>query len=211
MKTFNFKYIHKSFFLCMIAFIILVINPFSISQAHAQSTDPCSVANGGGVSAGGAAISNTGSITTGASPAQNPCQPLGGVTAQTIQNNANNIISSPNTTSNTNPTTFTLSNPLQVNSVGALVESAAEIFSFIVIIFAVIALVWVGLQYILAQGKPERLKELSRDLLGIVIGVAIVIGARVLITIVINTLSASGTVSSGVINSANNALNNTSN
>lgn len=105
--------------------------------------------------------------------------------------------------------TFYLQNPLdpKFNSVGGLVQGALEIFSYLVIIFAVLMLIWVGLQFILAQGNPDKLKELKNWLLWIVVGVAIVIGARIIVSIVINTLQATGTVSPSVIQSAHNGLN----
>ena len=109
-------------------------------------------------------------------------------------------------TTTTSATAFTIQNPLKVNSVGDFIQTGVTIFTYLVILFAVLAFVWVGFQYILARGKPDRMKELSSWLLAIVIGVAIVIGARLLIQLVINTLSASGVVSSGVIQSATNAL-----
>ncbi|MDE2172895.1 MAG: TrbC/VirB2 family protein [Patescibacteria group bacterium] len=107
-----------------------------------------------------------------------------------------------------NQSTFTLSNPLssKFNSVGTLVQGFVQIFSYIVVIAAVLMIIWVGLQFIFAQGKPERMKELSRWLGYIVIGVAIVIGARIIINIVINTLAASG-ANSNLIQSAQNAAN----
>jgi hypothetical protein len=101
-----------------------------------------------------------------------------------------------------------LCNPLTgITSVGAFVSKFIEIFSYVVILFAVLALVWTGLQYILAQGKPDKLTELSRRLLWIVIGIAIVIGARIIVQVVINTLSATGSISPGVIQQANQAIN----
>lgn len=105
---------------------------------------------------------------------------------------------------------MTIQNPLssKFNSVGSLVSGFAEIFSYLVVIFAVLALVWVGFQFILARGNGERMKELKNWLLYIVIGVAVVIGARIIISVVINTLSATGTVSPGVIQNAQNALQN---
>ena len=109
-------------------------------------------------------------------------------------------------TNTSSATTFTIQNPLKVNSVGDFIQSGVTIFTYVVILAAVLAFVWVGFQYILARGNPGRMKELSSWLLAIVIGVAIVIGARLLIQLVINTLSASGVVSSGVIQSATNAL-----
>jgi hypothetical protein len=101
---------------------------------------------------------------------------------------------------------FTLQNPLKVKSLGGLIEAFVEVFSYLVILFAVLALVYVGLQYILARGNPERMKELSNWLLWIVVGVAVVIGARILVSVVINTLGASGVVDPKVIQSANNAI-----
>jgi cytochrome bd-type quinol oxidase subunit 2 len=101
---------------------------------------------------------------------------------------------------------FTLQNPLKVKSLGGLIEAFVEVFSYLVILFAVLALVYVGLQYILARGNPERMKELSNWLLWIMIGVAVVIGSRILVSVVINTLGNSGVVDQKVIQSANNAL-----
>lgn len=105
-------------------------------------------------------------------------------------------------------TTFGLSNPLKANSIGEVVLDFVQIFSYVVILLAVLALIYVGFQYVIAsaQGASDKIKELHGYLLYIVIGIAIVIGARVIVQVVINTLSATGTVDSGIINSANNAL-----
>jgi len=99
-----------------------------------------------------------------------------------------------------------LKNPLKVKTIGGLVQTAVEVFSYIVIIFAVLAFIWVGLQYILARGNSEKMKEMSKWLGYIVIGVAVVIGARVIISIVINTLDATGVVDQRVIKSSRDAL-----
>lgn len=103
---------------------------------------------------------------------------------------------------------FYIQNPLnpRFNSVGGLINGFLEIFSYLVILFAVLMLIWVGLQFVLAQGKPDRMKELKNWLLWIVVGVAIVIGARIIVAVVINTLQATGVVNQGVIQNANNAL-----
>lgn len=120
-----------------------------------------------------------------------------------------------NTTGGANPAdssnkTITLSNPLdkKFNSVGALVEGFVEIFTYLVVIFAVIMIIWTGLQYILAGGNTEKMKQASIKLGWLVVGVAVVIGARVIVHVVINTLQATGTVNQNVIQSANNAINN---
>lgn len=103
-------------------------------------------------------------------------------------------------------TIVSLQNPLKVNSVGAAVNEGAKIFSYIAVLIGVIMLIWVGLQFILAQGNSDRLRELKSYLFMIVIGIAIVIGARVMIQIVVNTLSATGLVDQRVIQGANQAI-----
>lgn len=105
------------------------------------------------------------------------------------------------------PSTFTLQNPLssKYNSVGGLIGGFVQIFSYLVIIFAVLAIVWTGLQFILARGNSDRLKELKNQLFFILIGVAVVIGARVIITLVLNTLQSTGIANQDVIQKAKNA------
>ena len=110
------------------------------------------------------------------------------------------------TPTQTPQSTFTLQNPLKVNSVGGLIQNFVVIFSYVVILFAVLALIWVGLQFILARGDVAKMKELKEWLLWIVVGVAVVIGARLIIQVVINTLSATGAIDQGIINSTDNAL-----
>jgi len=102
--------------------------------------------------------------------------------------------------------TFTLQNPLKVDSLGGLIEAFVEVFSYIVILFAVLAIIYVGLQYILARGNSEEITKRTDQLKWIVIGVAVVIGARIIVSVVINTLGASGVVDQSVIRSANNAI-----
>ena len=101
-----------------------------------------------------------------------------------------------------------MQNPLSKNfdSVGSLISGFLDIFSYLVILLAVLLIIWVGLQFVLARGNPDRIKELKIWLLWIVVGVAIVIGARIIVSAVINTLSATGMVNQNVINQTHNAL-----
>jgi uncharacterized membrane protein len=104
--------------------------------------------------------------------------------------------------------TFALTNPLKgITSVGGLVNKFIEIVSYLLILFAVLMIIWTGLQMILARGNPAKLTEEGKRLGWILIGVALVIGARVIITVIINTLQASGTVDPRVIQSTQKALN----
>ncbi len=108
----------------------------------------------------------------------------------------------------TNSGIFTLSNPLKVNSIGELLHSLVQVFTYLVILFAVIMFVYLGFQYVAfaAQGNSGKIGDLHNKFIWLVAGVAIVIGARVIIEVIINTLSATGTVSPDVIQSAQNAL-----
>ena len=96
---------------------------------------------------------------------------------------------------------------MKVKTIGGLVQSAVDIFAYLAVIVAVLAFIWVGLQYILARGKPEKMKELTGWLGWIVVGVAVIIGARLIVSIVINTLESTGVVDSSVINQAKSSLN----
>lgn len=106
--------------------------------------------------------------------------------------------------------TFTLQNPLssKIDSVGGLVKSFIEIFSYVAILFAVLVLVYIGFSYILAsaKGNAAEIEKLHTWLWWTIVGVAVVISARVIVEIVINTLNATGTISPGVFNSTSNAL-----
>ena len=141
------------------------------------------------------------------------CLALGGLQVIHAQSNTGTSQSpgtgSTGTSQSPAPTKVTtLQNPLSnINSVGSLVSKFVEVFSYLVILFAVLMLVWTGLQYILARGNAEQMKKLTNRLTYIVIGIAIVIGARVIIDVIINTLSATGTINSGTINSINRARN----
>lgn len=103
---------------------------------------------------------------------------------------------------------FTLKNPLKVDSVGGLINAFLEIITYILIIFAVLMIIWTGFQFVYnaAMGNSSKLTELRSRLLWLVAGVAILIGARVIIQVVINTISATGSVSPQVIESANRAV-----
>ncbi len=112
--------------------------------------------------------------------------------------------------SKTQSNIFTLQNPLNKNisSVGDLIQAVIEVITYLFIIFAVLMFIYVGFQYVTnaAQGNAKKIEELHKQLLWLVVGVAVVIGARVIIQVVINTISATNTVSPSVIESANKAV-----
>ena len=92
--------------------------------------------------------------------------------------------------------TFKLKNPLQVESVGGLVQNFVQIFSYIAVLIGVLVLIYIGFKYVLsaAQGNSEEIKKLHGWLLWVVVGIAVIIGARVMVDVVINTITLTGAV-----------------
>lgn len=103
-----------------------------------------------------------------------------------------------------------LANPLssKFNTVGGLINSLMEIFSYVAVIIAVLALIWVGFQFIMAQGNSDRISELKTWFYYIIIGTAIILASRLIVSVVINTLESTGTVSPDVIQKIRQPLNN---
>ena len=99
----------------------------------------------------------------------------------------------------TTPTAGTLPNPLNVCSIQDLIFLIAQIATYIGVIAAVIALIWVGFKFIAAQGKPEELTKARSMFFWIIIGIAVLIGASAIVTILKNTLTAAGVVQAGVL------------
>lgn len=129
-------------------------------------------------------------------------------TVTNTPDNSPTVTNTPSANSSGQGRVFTLTNPLKANSIGAVVLDLVQIFSYVVILIAVLAIIWVGFQYIMAsaQGKVEKIKELHEYLLWIVVGIAVVIAARLIVQVVINTLSATGTVNQSALNGAKQAL-----
>ncbi|MDB5239213.1 MAG: hypothetical protein JWO00_548 [Candidatus Parcubacteria bacterium] len=113
------------------------------------------------------------------------------------------------TQSNTRTSVFYLQNPLdsKYNTIGGLISGFIDIFTYLVVIFAVLMIIYVGLRFVMARGNMTEIKERKDQLLWLMVGLAIVIGARILVSVVINTLQATGVVSPSVINNAHNGLN----
>ena len=106
----------------------------------------------------------------------------------------------------------TLSNPLKssdgksIDSVAGLILNFMTIVSYLAVILGVLMLMWVGLQFVLAQGKPEEIKKRRVELLWVVIGIGVILGARIIVSAVINTLQATGAVNSTIIQNSQNVV-----
>jgi Sec-independent protein secretion pathway component TatC len=120
--------------------------------------------------------------------------------AQTTPGSTNAPATTAGSTNTTCPANQ-LCNPLKVNSIQDVLFLIVNIATYIGVILGVLALIWVGFKFIAAQGKPEELKDARRFFYAVVIGIAILIGASAIVTIIKNTLTTAGVVQSGVFGS----------
>lgn len=95
------------------------------------------------------------------------------------------MVGNPGTTGSGN-----LINPLGVSSLPALLNVVLAALVQIGGIVLVIAFVWVGFSFVIAQGKPEALKKARSALVWTIIGAAILLGAQALSTVIQSTVNA---------------------
>lgn len=86
----------------------------------------------------------------------------------------------------------TLDNPLNVNTFPALLSKLLDAAIAIGIPIAVFFIVLAGFKLVWAQGNPKKLEEARRNLLNTLIGIAIFVGASIIVKIIIATLCSLG-------------------
>jgi|ERR1035437_583486 hypothetical protein len=89
-----------------------------------------------------------------------------------------------------------LPNPIKAGSIQDLIYLIVSIVTYIGMILAILALIWVGFKFVAAQGNSEKLTEARRQFMYVVIGVAILIGAAAITDVVKTTLTSAGVVNS---------------
>ncbi|MBP9701868.1 MAG: TrbC/VirB2 family protein [Candidatus Pacebacteria bacterium] len=84
-----------------------------------------------------------------------------------------------------------ISNPLKAefSDIPSLVNGLVKIALQLGTIAAVLALVWVGFKFILAQGNPTEIAKARQALGWVIIGIAILFGAQIIVEIIKGTLS----------------------
>jgi hypothetical protein len=108
-----------------------------------------------------------------------------------------NPSSSPKPDYVTNPPSNTypkLRNPLQANNIEKLLFSVVDIMIFIGVIVAVFVFIYIGFKFVMAQGNDEALKDAKRWFMYAVIGTAILIGSKLIVSVIENTLTSAGVV-----------------
>lgn len=96
-------------------------------------------------------------------------------------------------------TSATICNPLQATSVTTILTDVVNIAIPIGAVIAVLMLVFVGFKFIFAQGKPEEINKTWKWFLWVVIGTAILLGAKVIISVITSTLTSAGAVQPGLL------------
>lgn len=101
--------------------------------------------------------------------------------------------------SSTQTQTFTkLQNPLEADDIQEVIFLAVDIAMYVGGAFAILAIIFVGFKFVFAQGNATELTEAKKWLLYIIIGLAILISAKVIVEVVKNTLVKSGVVDQSV-------------
>jgi len=90
-------------------------------------------------------------------------------------------------------TKVTLKNPIKAKSFEELVEAILEIVVTIGTPIAILAIIYCGFLFVSAQGKPEKLKDARTALIWTIVGVAVLLGARLLATVISGTIKNLGT------------------
>ncbi|MBM2817931.1 MAG: protein of unknown function with transrane region [Parcubacteria group bacterium] len=90
-----------------------------------------------------------------------------------------------------NKTTITLKNPLgsKINNLPSFIYMILDIAFQIGAIFSVLAIIYVGFLFVKARGDPEELKTARTAFLYTVIGIAVLLGAVLIATVIQSTIS----------------------
>lgn len=87
----------------------------------------------------------------------------------------------------------TLCNPLGgINSFCKLASALVKAATIIGIPIAVLFIVWAGLKFVLAQGKPADLAAAQKNLMYTLVGIGIFVAASVIAAVIVNTLQGLG-------------------
>ena len=85
-----------------------------------------------------------------------------------------------------------LDNPIKAESFEALVTAILEVVVAIGTPIAILAIIYSGFLFVKAQGKPEALKTARESLIWTIVGVAVLLGARLLATVIQGTITGLG-------------------
>ena len=92
---------------------------------------------------------------------------------------------------NTNNTTITLDNPLgdKINDLPSFIYTILEVVFQIGAILSVLAIIYVGFLFVSARGDPEKLVTARRAFLYTIIGIAVLLGATLIASVIDSTVT----------------------
>lgn len=82
----------------------------------------------------------------------------------------------------------TFTNPLKFNSIEKLIFGLVDIALQLGVVVAALALIWVGFKYVAARGNPKKIAEAHQAFLYTIIGIAVLFGSKVIVTIIQGTI-----------------------
>ncbi len=88
----------------------------------------------------------------------------------------------------------TLQNPLKAKDLNSLLLTIVDLAVVIGVIMAVLVFIFIGFKFVMAQGNETKLKQAKEWFLYAVIGTAILISAKLIVSVVQNTLISAGVV-----------------
>ncbi len=93
-----------------------------------------------------------------------------------------------------------LSNPIYANSFEELLFAVVDIAIFIGVTIAVFIFIFIGFKFVMAQGDPKALSEAKQWFLYAVIGTALLIGSKLIVEVIKNTVTGAGLVKQELFN-----------
>jgi hypothetical protein len=89
-------------------------------------------------------------------------------------------------------TNVTLPNPIEANTFQELVEALLEIVVAIGTPIAILAIIYSGFLFVKARGNSEELVKAKTALMWTIVGVVVLLGARLLATVISETITELG-------------------
>lgn len=93
----------------------------------------------------------------------------------------------------------TLENPIHANNVQELILTITDFIIFLGTLIAVIMFIWVGFKFVMAQGEPKAITDAKHMFFAVVVGTAILIGAKLIVEVIQNTLIQAGVVNENLL------------
>jgi hypothetical protein len=92
-----------------------------------------------------------------------------------------------------------LKNPIQSDDVKTLLAYIVNLAIYLGSIIAVLMFIWIGFQFVIAQGNESKVTDAKEWFKWAVIGTALLIGSKVILEIIKTTLIDSGLVNKGLL------------